>query len=142
MRRKSHTRGGLKKRIFFEWWIDSDQNALVIHTEKGRQDKFSIEEIIEILTRIRTEFADGYFPLANNVEKLGEGTENRGLGTMILELKPGDITHAQAASYLGPVLEDSGYFIWNGKNKGIMWKLCERGVDKDALMQQLEDALR
>jgi hypothetical protein len=53
--------------------------------------------------------------LANNVQKLGKGIETRGLGTIILDFNPGNVKHAQAASYLCPVLEEIGYFDWNGK---------------------------
>ena len=131
--KKSYTRGGFKQRVRFEWWFDDDNNSLMIENEKGRREQFPLDEIIKILQQIQAEFGSGYFPLANNVQKLGNGTEIRGLGMVILDFNPGDVKHAQAASYLGPVLEETGYFEWNGKNKGISWKLMEDTIDVDSV---------
>jgi hypothetical protein len=41
----------------------------------------------------------------------------------ILKQQPGNIKHAQAATYLGPILEDAAIFDWNGKRQGTQWKL-------------------
>jgi hypothetical protein len=112
---QSFTRGGPGKSVNFEWWFDADNNSLMIKNEKGRCEKFHLDEIVKILQQILTEFGGDYFPLANNVQKLGNCTETRGLGTVILDFNPVNINHAQAASYLGPVLEEIGYFDWNGK---------------------------
>jgi hypothetical protein len=48
--------------------------------KNGRDDQFHLDEIVKILQKIKTEFGSDYFPLANNVAKLTNGTEIRGLG--------------------------------------------------------------
>ena len=131
--RKSYTRGGLGQRVRFDWWFDFDNNSLMIENEKGRREQFHLDEIVKILQQILTEFGSGYFPLANSVQKLGNRTEIRGLGMVILGINPVDVKHAQAASYFGPVLEEIGYFEWNGKNRGISWKLMDDTVDVDSV---------
>ena len=118
IKEESCTRGGPNKRIIFKWWINANHRTLMIHTENDRQHEFPVDEILEILRRTRAEFGNSYFPLANNVKKLGNGTEARGLGTIILDISPRDITHAQAASYLGPIMEEIRYFEWNEKKQG------------------------
>ena len=72
---------------------------------------------------IHNRFDFEWFPLANNVQKLGTGTEKEGLGTAILKQRPTDITYAQASSYLGPFLDELGLFKWNQKRKGICWQI-------------------
>lgn len=137
-RRSSYTRGGPNKRISFKWWLDVDRNVLMTKNENGRVDQFHLDEIVKILQRIKTEFGSGYFPLGNNVEKLRKGTEVRGLGTIIFDFSPGDIKHAQAASYLGPLLEDIGFFEWNGKHKGIEWRLLNNlKIDGKSVSEKL-----
>lgn len=94
--------------------------------------------MVNILNTIKSDFGNEYFPLANNVAKLGDGTEIRGLGTIILDQRPRDITHAQGSSYLGPVFEEIGYFRWNEKRRGIKWRLINDKVDKIYVIQKLE----
>ena len=122
------TRGGESKGILFKYWYDSSSTKqIVIETVKGRRDEFGWNELLQIVSALKEQFGTGWFPLANNVQKLGNGTEKPGLGTTILSITPkhedGAIKHAQASSYLGVVLEDIGLCVWNGRNKGIEWRL-------------------
>ena len=96
------TRGGVlkRKRFYYRW----DGQSLHIHRESGRHDEFPVSEIAHILKRLDDQFTAGWFPLANNVEKLSNGTEKAGLGQTILQGQPGNVIHAQASSYLGVVL--------------------------------------
>ena len=137
-KRRLHTRGGSKKRIEFEWWFDENINLLMIETEKRHKHQFYFDEVLKILRKIKSEFGSEYFPLANNVEKLGNGNEIRGLGTLILDLNPGEVTHAQGSSYLGPVLEEIGYFEWNEKQVGIKWRLIRSDIDAADLKNRLK----
>jgi len=115
------TRGGKRRRRRFGYRVT--ENALEIENVNGRVDVFPFGELHAILQSLRMQFEDRWFPLANNVEKLGNGTERAGLGRTILDPVTGDITHAQASSYLGRVLEDIGLAEWNGKRRGIEWRL-------------------
>jgi len=116
------TRGGRAIKFNYEY-----TNACIsIINEKGRVDHFENNKTEEILTSLYHQFGNDWFPLANNVERLGNGTEIPGLGRTILDAYPCNIEQAQAASYLGPIMEDMGLFEWNGKARGIAWRLtCE-----------------
>jgi hypothetical protein len=117
------TRGSPKKRKAFNYSYNSETKRLYIHNSEGREDVFSLQEIENILISLYEKFGTQWFPLANNVEKMGYGTEQEGFGMTILKIKPRDIKHAQASSYLGVVLENLGILEWNGKTKGIRWRI-------------------
>jgi len=141
-KRKSYTRGGTHKRIGFEWWFDETQNSVITENERRKSHVFQFDEILKILQKIKIDFGDCFFPLGNNVEKLTNGTEVRGLGTVIRDLAHGKIRyekvrHAQGSSYIGPVLEEIGYFEWNGKNRGIKWCLTDFNLDEQELLNRL-----
>lgn len=119
------TRGG--RAIKFNY--DYTNSSISITNENGRVDHFEKNKTEGILTSLHHQFGNHWFSLANNVEKLGNGTEIPGLGRTILDAYPGNIEQAQAASYFGPIMEDMGLFEWNGKSKGIAWRLtCEPSI--------------
>ena len=127
------THGG--KSIQFDWCFEKD--LLIIKNEKGRIHKYKLEDIFQILTWLEKEFGSNWFPLANNVEKLGNGTEKKGFGVAIIEYTPGDINHAQGASYLGVVLEHIGILEWNGKKWGIQWRLSLSSISKENIRSSI-----
>lgn len=116
----SETRGPQGRR--FQWEVDAEADCVRIHRSNGATDTFSIKEIFLILHSLYDQFGHDWFPLANNVGRLGNGTERPGLGTTILEGCPRNITHAQAASYLGVILEEIRLTAWNERNTGIAWR--------------------
>ena len=111
------------KGVSFRAGYDAGSATITLYNHHGRADVFSINEIYQIIVDCYSLFNDKWFPLANNVEKLGNNNEKEGLGKSILKQRPGNTTHAQAASYLGPFLEHIGIFKWNQKRKGICWKI-------------------
>ena len=113
------THGG--KSIHFEWKFEND--ALLIQNKNGRTHEFHLKEIYKILEWLWGEFGTKYFPLVINVAKMGDGSEQNGLGTAILRQAPKDIDHAQGSSYLGVVLEQVRILEWNGAIKGIRWRM-------------------
>jgi hypothetical protein len=133
------TRGGANKRKRFTWWYDEERGMLNIENEEGLFHRFHLGEILQILNSIKSEFGKGYFPLANNVERLWKGTEKKGLGKIILDHSPKKVLHAQGASYLGPVFEQIGFFEWNGKNRGIQWRLINYKITKKAIIQRMQN---
>jgi hypothetical protein len=56
---------------------------------------YQLDDILAIMNWLQKEFGTKWFPLANDVQKLGNGTEVTGLGVAILNHAPGDIEHAQ-----------------------------------------------
>ncbi len=115
----SKTHGGHYKK--FEWQLIGDR--ICIKNEDDREHIYRLSETYEIIQWLNNNFGKDWFPLANNVELMGRGEEKDGLGMAILNLSPGDITHAQGSSYLGVVLEEIGVFNWNGAKKGIQWRI-------------------
>lgn len=133
----SKTRGPTKKAKQFEWSFDPKLKMVRIQNENGLEHSYSVQEIHDILSELQKKFAAKWFPLGNNVEKLWDGTERMGLGRAILERGKGNVLHAQGASYLGVVLEECGYLVWNGEHKGIAWQI----VDTDFRHETLADRL-
>ena len=129
----SVTHGGRARR--FRWSFRNDQ--VKIENENGLAHSFPVAEIVAVLSRLQAEFGDQWFPLANNVEKMYDETEIPGLGTTVYRLRPGDISHAQGASYLGVVLEEIGILSWNGKARGIAWRLLTPVPDAPSLRSRL-----
>lgn len=126
------------KKVHFQWEFLNDQVKIV--NQEGRIHEYHLQEILRILTWLDKEFGLGWFPLANNVVKLNKGTEKSGLGMAILEQVPGDITHAQGASFLGVVLDSVGIFSWNGAKKGIQWRITNNVKDIQSLRRIMESA--
>ena len=138
----SETRGGINKRKKFRWIYDPEEKTLLITNEDGKSHEYTIKEIENVLRKIEAKFGSGYFPLANNVEKLANGSERLGLGTIILKQKPGDIYHAQGSSYFGVVMEECRYFEWNGKHRGIHWRLVDTDFNRESVISKLIGASR
>ena len=118
--RTGRTHGGAGSRSFRWWWEGA---TLHICRQNGWRDQFLMAELAEILKSLEDQFGSGWFPLANNVEKMWNGTEKPGFGVTILKIRPDDCRHAQASSYLGAVFEHLELATWNGKSKGIEWRL-------------------
>ena len=72
-------------------------------------DTFSYTHIQQVCQYLHDHFGDGPFPLANNVQRLGNETAEPGLGMAIRSI-PLSVTHSQASSYLGPFLEHLAVF--------------------------------
>ena len=58
-----------------------------------------------------------WWPLANNVEKLANGTEKHGLGRFLYEQLGRDTAGAQLAGQLGVILTSAG--VWDYHGKGV-----------------------
>jgi len=123
------THGGRARK--FRWSVN--KNEIRIVSESRIKHIYTLGEILSVLSMLRTQFGDRWFPLGNNVEKLYHQTERPGLGTAIYCQHPGDTLHAQGASYLGVILEECGIFEWNGKRRGISWRNVEGPLDRRAL---------
>jgi hypothetical protein len=133
----SVTHGGPNKGKRFQWKFNATSGRLEITNQNGRELRYTLQEIHEILLSIQNDFGSDYFPLANNVERLSNGTERNGLGMIILRHKPGEISHAQGASYLGVVLEERGFLEWNGKHRGIEWRLKDKNLGPQRIKTRL-----
>ncbi len=134
----SSTRGGPNRAKRFEWHFDITGQCVIIRNEKNFVHTYPVGDLVELLSRLEAAFGANEFPLANNVEKLGAGTERPGLGMTLMSIKP-NTTYAQGASYLGVVLEELGYLRWNGRSRGIGWRLTGQDVSLVELDSRLKD---
>jgi len=130
------THGGSKAKLF-DWVLRDD--SIEIKNENGRQENYPLSEILAVMNWLSKRFDFGWFPLANNVEKLGEDTEVDGLGVAILRQQPRDISHAQGASYLGVILEHVGLLEWNSKHRGIQWRILHHMENLDELRKTIKE---
>jgi hypothetical protein len=72
----------------FYWTFDAAWDGLRINRGLPKVDEFSTTEVFYTLHRLYDQFGSGWFPLANNVEKLKNGTERDGFGTTIYGMTP------------------------------------------------------
>lgn len=114
------TRGGSNQARKFSWEISNNQ--ITINSESGISHKYSMSEVSAALMWLKCKFGTNTFPLANNVERLGQGTEKDGLGLALYSIRK-KTTFAQGSSYLGVVLEKLGVFQFDSEQSVISWRL-------------------
>ena len=129
------THGGRKAKRF-NWVLQDDY--VKIKNENARQEEYPVGEIFDVINWLTERFGLSWLPLANNVEKLWQGTEVDGLGVAILWRRPRNIAHAQGASYLGVVLEHVGILEWNNKERGIQWRIIRSVQSPDELRRAIK----
>ncbi len=133
------TRGAPHQAVkFIAWYADGILN--IRSADDHIHHSYSVIEIFLILQSLHQQFGQDYFPLANNVEHLGHGDEQPGLGMTILQVGfDRNIQHAQGSSYLGPCLEHLGYCEWNGEHHGIRWRLIQPNLSDRQLLHDLAE---
>jgi hypothetical protein len=136
--RVAKTHGG--KAIDFDWSFQ--ENLLVINSNTSQMHEYTLQEIVNILSILHSKFGNDWFPLANNIEKMPKQKEKLGLGSIIYSLAPGKTHHAQGASYLGIILEETGILKWNRKIKGIEWQIAEVCLDSNSIQRALKERLK
>lgn len=119
------TQGGRQRE--FQWRIDDDRQVLLLK-RFTKPEQFAVSGLFLLVHRIYDEFGFDWFPLANNVTKLMDGTEKLGLGVMIHEIfrnvsKGKSVSNGQAASQIGVILQYIGIFESNNLMRGIEWRL-------------------
>ena len=101
---EGRTRGGPGKSKYFRWCWDGQTLHIHRENQNHQHDEFPRAELEEILKDLEGQFRSGWFPLANNVEKMSKRTEKPGLGMTILRNRPGrdETMHAQASTARAP----------------------------------------
>jgi hypothetical protein len=134
------TRGAPAQAIKFDAWYTDGLLQIRRTTEEHVLHSYSAIEIYLILHSLQQQFGQDLFPLANNVERLGHGDEQPGLGMTILQVGFDRSTaHAQGSSYLGPCLEHLGHCEWNGEHHGIQWHLTRETISDRQLLKDLSE---
>lgn len=136
--RSGNTLGG--KARAFTWYI-SDSVLIIDRTDAGIRDVFPLEELLRLVENLQNTFGTDYFPLANNLQKLANGDEKRGLGKLIYEMT-GNVTKAQSASQLVVILKECGILEWNGLKKGMEMRLTNIPNDLNQLQEYLRKPMR
>jgi hypothetical protein len=140
----SRTRGGDRARDFF-WYISNDKliiQKIVRNKEswisEGRSHIFTQSEIIDSLYWLLEKFGNGNFPLANNVERLGNKTERDGFGVALYTLRANTF-FAQGSSYLGVVMECFGVLAFVRPPNRITWKFTESHLDCASITMRINE---
>jgi len=122
------TLGGKAKSF---WWKINDDLDITIKRKFNLSNGnllntviFSRDELNDICEMI--DHYDEWVPLANNVAKLGNGTEQDGLGRFIYNNFGNDLLKAQASSQLGPIFYSAGIWEWNQHKSGIKFKTIKQ----------------
>jgi hypothetical protein len=109
------TLGGKEKK--FQWEVK--EGILEIERiDANIKDHLELTLLLDVLHELHGRFKDDEFPLANNVQKLKEGSEIEGIGSLIYD-KTQNVALAQSASQLAAILTHCEIFKWNGKRKNI-----------------------
>ena len=129
---------GAKEKLFY-WKIDNDGNLTIYRIFQSGEKYNTVTS--QDLSRLNCYIKDAkWVPLANNVEKLNNGTEAAGLGTFLvneLRYPPAD---GQIASHLAALHYRAGIWDWNRKQKGM--EFVHKKVDwKEALIEFYKKSL-
>ena len=118
---RSNTLGSAKN---FWWILDDDCKIIVLRQFNMKSTKQPHETIIssDIIQHLIDLLPnDEWFPLANNVEKLSNGTEVEGIGKILYD-QGFNTTDCQTASHLGTIFYQAGIWLYNGKLNGIKFQ--------------------
>lgn len=114
----SHTRGGAKA-VSFDWQLSATLE--IFKTSEPTYRNYTRADLIQACRWLFNLFGRDWFPLADDVKKLGNGTEKNGLGVALYTIYP-NTAYGQGASYVGVILEELGLLEWNGAIRGICWR--------------------
>lgn len=116
----------------FWWQIDKEHNIHIrrnnIATKPETINQKDLERIVEYMR------SKDWVNLANSVSKLGDGTEEEGLGKFIFEHINKNTTYAQLSSHLAAIFSNAGIWEYNGAKRGIQIKHIEDVEWENALV--------
>lgn len=109
----------------FLWKIDEGCNIHIIRVFNLESGKKEMPKIVRVddLNRLDEYMGDGNWKdLANNVEKLANGTEKLGIGKFLCNDLGWTTTDAQLSGHLGVIFSRSKVWEYNGKMRGMKFK--------------------
>ena len=117
------------------WWRAGDDGSITIRRvfeTRGPGTDVRVRAITRReLDQLLAAMADGrWWPLADNVEKLTNGTEKDGLGKFLCERFGWTPTDAQLAGHLGVILSGAGIWDYNGRKRGIEFRLADSDMGR------------
>lgn len=112
---KNKTLGGKEKT--FHWKLNEEYSLTIIKDGNSKTKYLVSEEEISLLQMY---ISNRKLPLANNVQKLANGTEQKGVGTFLYnDLNWNDTTKAQLSSQLASIFVNTNIWEYNGKQRGM-----------------------
>jgi hypothetical protein len=121
----------------FQWKYDDCNGLEIRRMFKGNTERRTIFTTKDIDKIINFVFKNGKVSLANNVGKLKNGIEKKGLGKFIYEELGRDVSDAQATSQLAAIFVLVKIFEYNGKLKNMEFWLNNINW-RDKLNQYME----
>ena len=127
---QDQTLGGKAKDFWWRVEANGDITIRRVFETRGLAEDVRVRTTTHAeLGRLLAAMADGeWWPLANNVEKLTNGTEQDGLGKFLYEQLDWTATDAQLAGHLGVILTGAGVWEWNQRKRGMMFRLTDTDV--------------
>ncbi|WP_321429134.1 hypothetical protein [uncultured Methanolobus sp.] len=106
----------------FYWKVDGEHNIFIRRKFKHwKPEKVSAD----VLYRLNDYMANGSWKyLANNVQKLGNGTEIEGLGSFLYRINP-DTSFAQLSSHLGAIFTNADVWECNKSERKMKFRLSD-----------------
>lgn len=112
------TLGGKNKP--FKWRIDEECNIHIIRKfTNSSKEKISFDDLNKLDEYMND---GGWKDLANNIEKLANGTEKSGIGKFLYDELGYDATKSQLSSHLGAIFYYSKVWEFNGKMRGMKFR--------------------
>ncbi len=107
----------------FYWRIDNQGNVFIRRKFKSQKNYLEEKLSFDDINKLDKYMADGEWKaLANNVAKLGAGTEKPGIGKFLHEQLDMSTTSSQLSSHLGTIFANSGAWLFNSKKKNMKFK--------------------
>ncbi|RLA73625.1 MAG: hypothetical protein DRG30_06035 [Epsilonproteobacteria bacterium] len=114
------TLGGKHKR--FWWKIDENCSITIIRKFNSGSGKITLDIFTEKEIENIQQFINGNkIPLANNVEKIKDGTEKEGLGRFLYEQLNKNTTQAQLASHISAIFYYAGIWDYNRQVRNMLF---------------------
>ena len=114
--RKGITLGSKHKEFLWKYSIEEGLTISLTFKNGNYITKFKNNELNEIIDYT---IKKQRIQLANNVEKLANGTEKEGLGSFIYNTISRETVDAQASSHIAAILFEIGVFDYNGAKRGM-----------------------
>lgn len=126
------------KRILFDYWCSNNSLEIKRYCQSKIHGVYAGAGLITVITALDEEFSGGWFNLANNVAKVSNENAPRGLGRTLYEKLDSNVTLAQGASQLAPILTTAGIFEWNGVRRGAQYRIIKTTSDWPALASLIQ----
>jgi len=103
----------------FRWKFTNEEGLVIKRIFKDEVEHTTIFSVVDIENLMNYVFKREKTELANNVQKLHDGTEKEGLGKFVYEELGRNEEDAQATSQLAAIFVHAKIFDWNGTSRNM-----------------------